>query len=326
MLLIVNTGAKVVNSKIYVRVSIGTLFKLGLVDLKVKETPTSAYLLQYSPIGCRASCGFCLQSHRQIQDTTSDKLGRVTWPVIELSKLLEKWSSVFTRICLQTIIKPGFHLEALEILKRIREAGETKPFSLAITPVSKTILEEARKLGVDTLGVGLDTSTPELFEKWSKPYSWSIYWSFIEKGVGVFGRGNVYVHLIAGLGETLREIVSAMKKIYSIGGRVALFNYTMRGYSPVKIEYYRLVQIARLLLENNLDPDEYIDYEKNTIRKQIPLNTLENAFYTSGCPGCNRPFYNESPRGPIYNIPSRQILEEYREVLKRELEGIGVSM
>ncbi|MEA1905235.1 MAG: radical SAM protein, partial [Candidatus Hadarchaeota archaeon] len=33
-------------------------------------------------------------------------------------------------------------------------------------------------------------------------------------------------------------------------------------------------------------------------------------FRTSGCPGCNRPFYNESPRGPIYNYPKKLSPEE----------------
>jgi biotin synthase-related radical SAM superfamily protein len=27
------------------------------------------------------------------------------------------------------------------------------------------------------------------------------------------------------------------------------------------------------------------------------------AFQTSGCPDCNRPFYNERPGGPLYNYP-----------------------
>jgi biotin synthase-related radical SAM superfamily protein len=26
-------------------------------------------------------------------------------------------------------------------------------------------------------------------------------------------------------------------------------------------------------------------------------------FQTSGCPDCNRPFYNEQPGGPLYNYP-----------------------
>jgi hypothetical protein len=27
------------------------------------------------------------------------------------------------------------------------------------------------------------------------------------------------------------------------------------------------------------------------------------ALQTSGCPGCNRPYYNEQPGGPLYNYP-----------------------
>ena len=43
------------------------------------------------------------------------------------------------------------------------------------------------------------------------------------------------------------------------------------------------------------------------------------AFQTSGCTGCNRPYYNERPRGPMYNYPRsltpdevKTILEEFR--------------
>ena len=28
-------------------------------------------------------------------------------------------------------------------------------------------------------------------------------------------------------------------------------------------------------------------------------------FMTSGCPSCNRPYYNEPARGPLYNYPFR---------------------
>ena len=41
-------------------------------------------------------------------------------------------------------------------------------------------------------------------------------------------------------------------------------------------------------------------------------------FLTSGCPNCNRPFYNEKPSGPIYNYP-RKISQEEIEKIKKEL-------
>jgi len=37
-------------------------------------------------------------------------------------------------------------------------------------------------------------------------------------------------------------------------------------------------------------------------------------FITSGCPGCNRPYYNESPRGPLYNYPRQPLPEEIAEI------------
>jgi biotin synthase len=35
-----------------------------------------------------------------------------------------------------------------------------------------------------------------------------------------------------------------------------------------------------------------------------------DAFRTSGCPDCNRPFYNERPGGPMYNYARPLTLEE----------------
>jgi len=108
---------------------------------------------------------------------------------------------------------------------------------------------------------------------------------------------------------------------------VALFAYTdARGVTSVDIKHYRLAQLARYLLENGLDPDQYIDYEKKVVKRELPLNSVLEAFYTSGCPHCNRPFYNEAPRGPLYNIPSQRALRDYLEKLKAELRSVGVEI
>jgi biotin synthase len=48
-------------------------------------------------------------------------------------------------------------------------------------------------------------------------------------------------------------------------------------------------------------------------------NVVESgiAFQTSGCPGCNRPYYNESPGGPLYNYPRKLKQNELTEVEKQ---------
>lgn len=306
------------------RASIGTLAVLGLINVRLRERPHTAYLLQYSPDGCRAGCLFCLQSRRLHGIRGGHYLGRVSWPVIDLDDLASAWKSVFKRVCLQTVIKPGFASETLQIISKLRSFEPNLPFSLAVTPVTTSFLSSVKELGVDSLGIGLDVASQNLFEEVGKPYSWSTYWRFIEKSLNIFGRGNVYVHLVVGLGESLRDVVNVIRKALNMGAKVALFNYVdYTGRSPVSVSYYRLVQIARYLLENGLDPDHYIDYRALKVSKDTPID-IRPAFLTSGCPDCNRPFYNESPRGPLYNVPSENLLAEYEERLRVELAEIGV--
>ena len=66
-------------------------------------------------------------------------------------------------------------------------------------------------------------------------------------------------------------------------------------------------------------------HEGHIIDFGIPRHMLRNrvksgiAFQTSGCPGCNRPYYNESPSGPIYNYP-RPLVQNERAEVKKQLE------
>lgn len=39
-------------------------------------------------------------------------------------------------------------------------------------------------------------------------------------------------------------------------------------------------------------------------------------FLTSGCPNCNRPYYNEKPSGPIYNYPRPLTKKETGQILQ----------
>jgi len=310
-----------------VRASIGTLALLGLADIRMGARPTTAYLLQYSPYGCLGGCSFCSQSLR-FRGRLS-MLSRVTWPVVDLEVLAGRLAErlrLFVRVCFQTVLKPFFHHEATLILERLQSRVGGLPVSVATTPVPRWRLVEWRRLGVDYLGVGLDAATPEVFGRVGKPYSWSRYMEFIAEGVSVFGRGHVYVHLIAGLGEKPYELVEAMRMLYGMGARVALFRYTplpgLPRHPGVDVGVYRLLQLARGMLEAGIDPWDYLEILPDGSLRLTgcpPLNPL-TAFVASGCPGCNRPFYNESPRGPIYNYPNTSMLRRDLETVRRQLE------
>ena len=314
-----------------IRVSLGSLAVLGLVDAKLDAVPKTLYILEYSAKGCLGHCVFCTQS--KTSKTDKKFLSRVAWPAIDLDEVvfaLGKCRNCFARVCIQTVLKQGFFREALSIASRVLETCSL-PVSLTTTPVGRRLLWEAWRAGVDSLGVGLDAASPRVFARAGKPYTFDLYMRFIGWGVAVFGRGNVYVHLIAGLGESLDELLAVMEKVYSMGARVALFNYTYTPGLPLRLPgidvvSYRVLQIARLLLEEGYNPRHYIDFSKKPpkVKEQLPIDP-RRALLTSGCPGCNRPFYNEGPLGPIYNYPSEELLSKDKSWAD-QLRSIGVNV
>jgi biotin synthase len=55
----------------------------------------------------------------------------------------------------------------------------------------------------------------------------------------------------------------------------------------------------------------------NISKKELDMIINDtNAFLTSGCPGCNRPYYTSRPSGPIYNYPRALTEKEKIEIYK----------
>ncbi|MCI2413650.1 MAG: radical SAM protein [Candidatus Aramenus sp.] len=256
-------------------VSAGTFFFLKK-GIKYSDT---AYALQAG--GCKARCAFCTQS--SVSRADKAYLSRVKWYPVKLEDVKDKLSS-FKRFCLQTVLKDGFEEEALNILRQVNIRK-----SVTIAPVDERYLWEMKEVGVDYLGVGMDTTRGN-WEKVGKPYSFERYLEFVKRAVEVFGRGKVYVHLVFGLGEDKGEFVELMKELFSLGAEVALFAFTpvkgtpMEDHPRPSLEEYREVQRIRFALSTGATPNE-------------------KAYFTSGCPSCDRPFYNEDPREKPYNVP-----------------------
>ena len=293
-----------------IRASIGTLSVLGLSRIKMSAVPTTAYFLQYSEEGCLGECAYCTQSHVNL--FRKDYLSRVIWPKCELERVVVALSknSTFKRICLQTVIRRGFLSEVINFTRVLRELGVRLPLSIAVTPLPKGMLETLKSLGVNRVGIGLDVVTPELFVKVRKPYSWSVYWSFIDKTLEVFGKTTV--HLIFGLGEKVIDFISTMASLVSRGADVALFPYTpvrnLRVSKRPELKVYRVIQAIRYLLTEGYNLDDIVKLSGHKLLvKDVIYDVPLEAFLTSGCPNCNRPFYTESPLR-IYNYPSFNLL------------------
>jgi biotin synthase len=125
------------------------------------------------------------------------------------------------------------------------------------------------------------------------------------------------------LGETEKEAADFIIEMYQMGISVGLFAFTnikgtsLEDRSPPDLSSYRRIQVVRQLVSQGLlasdqiraseDGSISIEIEDDKIREALSSGV---AFQVTGCKGCNRPFYNERPRGPMYNYPRRLTEEE----------------
>ena len=320
-----------------VRVSTGTAIVLGLAQGKLDAEPTTAYLMTYKLGKCTANCGFCPQARGS--KSSAEMLSRVTWPTFPTSDVVTALGSGFKkgkikRVCIQALNYPEVfaHLEA--IVKEIKKEAAV-PVSVSCQPLNRANIELLAEAGVDRLGVALDAATEALFDRVKGEgaggsYRWDSQFRVLGEALEVFGRGNVSTHVIVGLGETEREAAEIIQRCVDMGVLPALFAFTpvrgtaLEGNSPPPLEFYRRVQLARFLIVKGLARADGMRFDgegkiasfglaKEDLREAVRSG---EPFRTSGCPSCNRPFYNEKPSGPIYNYARKMSSEEVEEAEK----------
>ena len=322
-----------------IRVSVGTAIVLGLLEGKLDAEPTTAYLMTYRAGKCTANCGFCPQA--RTSKSSAQLLSRVTWPLFPTSKVLAalqaavQWGKI-RRVCIQALNYPDVfaHLSALieEIKKRSAVA-----VSVSCQPLNRGNIVRLADAGVDRLGIALDAATEPLFEKVKGSgaggmYRWRDQFRQLEEAIAVFGRGNVSTHVIVGLGESEKEAVEVVQRCVDMSVLPALFAFTpvrgtaLEANSPPPLQSYRRVQLARFLIVNGKVKctNMRFDAEGKIVDFGLSAATLDSVvagglpFRTSGCPDCNRPFYNEKPSGPIYNY-ARALNPKEVEKVRKEL-------
>jgi len=321
----------------FIRVSLGSAIVLKLLKGKLDAIPTTAYLLTYRRGRCTANCGFCPQargSHGRV-----DMLSRVSWPVFPTIHVLDGIENAVKdcqvkRVCLQALNYPEVFVHLLALVKAI-DSRVKVPISISCQPLNRENMQRLGEAEAERIGISLDAATEELFSKVKGhsvggPYVWEEQFKLLSEAVQIFGKCEVSTHLIVGLGETEKEMVETIQKCVDMGVLPALFAFTpipgtaLENNSQPSVPAYRRVQLARHLIFHGIARYEDMHFdEKNCVRdfganKEVLTGIIQTGepFLTSGCPNCNRPYYNEKPSGPIYNYPRPLTKKETGQILQ----------
>jgi biotin synthase len=319
-----------------IRVSIGSAIILGLSEGKLAAVPTTAYLMTYKKAKCVANCGFCPQAQESYG--RADMLSRVSWPIFSTESVLNKIEKAvregkIKRVCLQALNYPNV-FKHLTCLVRVIHKKADVPISVSCQPLNSDNIRSLAKAGIERIGIPLDAATEELFDKVKGssaggPYCWQNQFMLLGEAVNIFGRDRVSTHLIVGLGETEREMIRLIQRCVDMSVLPALFAFTPISGTALErmpqppVQKYRQIQIARHLIVHGIARYENMRFDgkecvsdfgvdKRTLSQIIRTG---EPFLTSGCPNCNRPYYNEKPSGPIYNYPRGLTEKEFSFIL-----------
>ncbi|UCF44771.1 MAG: radical SAM protein [Candidatus Bathyarchaeota archaeon] len=322
-----------------IRVSVGSAITIGLLEGKLDAEPTTVYLMTYKTGKCAANCGFCPQARNSRSKV--ELLSRISWPPFSTKSVLKGIGNTYTnrrikRVCIQALNYYNVFKHLVALTKAIKQHAAI-PVSVSCQPLNGENLWRLAEAGVNRISIALDAATEKLFREIKgsssgSPYTWENQFRQLSKAREVFGKGKVSTHLIIGLGETENDAINLIQRCTDMDVLPALFAFmpvrgtTLERRPQPLIEMYRRVQLARYLIVNGCTRSEDIrfdgvgclaDYgvEKETLTRIVETG---KPFLTSGCPDCNRPFYNEKPSGPIYNYP-RNIRFKEIEAIKRQL-------
>lgn len=304
------------------KISIGTEGVLGLKKIKMDAAPTTAYLM----LGTRCSnnCVFCPQA--RTGKSVGHLLSRVSWDnaTVNVWPLIDKAyrKNMLERACIQVISQPGI----LELLSKelVKYKKATKvPLCISGGVNSIEDIDKLFKMGAERISIALDAATPEVYRR-VKGLDFLKKLYLLGKAASKY-QGKISTHLIAGLGETEEEMLEMIQVMYDKGINVALFAFTpvrgtlMEYEQPPEISSYRRIQIGHYLIKEKVCNKEEIVFKDGKIKK-LPVEMeeiIETAqgipFMTTGCPSCNRPYYNEKPGGVMYNYPREMTEEEIKK-------------
>ena len=320
----------------HIRVSVGSAVILGLAHGRLDAEPTTVYLLTHKQGKCHAGCAFCPQS--RLSDGRADMLSRVVWPTFKTTDVIQRVAEAFSenrimRVCVQALNYPRVQDDLACLALNIRSLSSI-PISVSCQPLRREDMLRLVEAGVSRASIALDAVTKELFEEVKGtliggPYTWEGQIEALKNSIEIFGPNNVTTHLMAGLGEKQADFAAMIQRCVDLGVYPSLFAFTpipgtvMANCRPPSLAYYRRLQLAHYLITHGKACYEDMRFADNhLVDFGLPREELQEIirtgepFRTSGCPGCNRPYYNERPGGPIYNYPKKPTSAQTRQIEK----------
>jgi biotin synthase len=342
----------------YVQMSNAAAITLGIMPGRMHRcgcTRCLNLLLTY-PEGCRANCAYCgLARHREADRDYADRnFIRVDWPAVPMQQVVDIVArdgdrSPFHRMCISMITHPRSDADTVAVLEawtaRIDPAAIPVSILSNPTTMQRADVQRLRDLGADIFTVALDAATPALFDRTrgkgvQSPHKWQKYWEILLDARDVFGPQKFGAHIIVGMGETEREVLSLVQQLVDLGGHSHLFSFfpeqgSLMDHLPATPrDQWRRVQLARYLIDYagvRLEQMSF-DAEGRVVGYGLPESEVEDvvsqgtAFRTSGCPGkfrddvsaCDRP-YGDSPPSNIASFPfqpNKKDLQKIRRQLK----------
>lgn len=288
-------------------------------------------LLTYSQ-GCAARCAYCGLSSRRPGQYGQKSFIRVSWPVASLGEIIGRIRDRrdrIKRICISMITNGRAREDTRYITTRLRSSFDI-PVSVLISPtiLRPGDLEVLRDAGADRVGVAIDLATQVLFDQYrgkgtGGPHRWERYWDCLSEALSVFGKRKAGSHFMVGMGETEKEMCTAMQRVRDMGGWTHLFSFFPEPDSqtaerePPPMAQYRRIQLARYLIDNDLSEVGAFSFDEGEkiVDFGIKPGDLDGIidcgepFRTSGCEGydgevaCNRPYANSKPGPRIRNYP-----------------------
>ena len=311
-----------------------TAISLGLVRQRMYRGAVNkcVNLLVHYPEGCAANCAYCGLARKRPGTYQEKSFIHVDWPIYSMKEIVAAINdapSYVKRTCISMITNGKCRKDTLE-MTRILKRETSIPISLLISPtiLERQDLEAMKEAGAEKIGVALDLATTDLFEKYrgkgvSGPHQWDRYWETLETGLDIFGPPHVGAHLMVGMGETEKEMVSLMETLWNMGVMNHLFAFfaeegSQLGKRPQPSwPTYLRIQLARYLIEEGLasKPQMTFDTQGRILdfgvdkERLTPIIDLGTPFMTTGCLGpdgrvaCNRPFGNCLPDEKQWNYP-----------------------